>query len=157
MTHGSEFGHGNVTNPRLKTSHEGAARVWHFQPRVVLFLCLTNKGVRRILVRGSMPLAAWGEENLENLITKWCILKYIWINNYVVIIAQFSTPACPDCSQNKTWTWAQWYHLLQVHFVAVVNWSGHVFTTHAFWSGSPGVRTSLSLQGPYMWIVHKNS
>ena len=27
---------------------------------------------------GQCPLAAWGEENLT---TKWCILKYIWINN----------------------------------------------------------------------------
>ena len=26
------------------------------------------------------PLAAWGEENFENFTTKWCILKYIWIN-----------------------------------------------------------------------------
>ena len=40
-----------------------------------------SKGVRRILVReGQCPLAARGEENLENLATKWCILKYIWIN-----------------------------------------------------------------------------
>jgi len=29
---------------------------------------------------GQFPLAAWGEENFENLTTKWCILKYIWIN-----------------------------------------------------------------------------
>ena len=26
---------------------------------------------------GQSPLAAWGEENFENLTTKWCILKYI--------------------------------------------------------------------------------
>jgi len=29
---------------------------------------------------GQCPLAARGEENFENLTTKWCILKYIWIN-----------------------------------------------------------------------------
>ena len=31
---------------------------------------------------GQCPLAAWEEENFENLTTKWCILKYrpIWIN-----------------------------------------------------------------------------
>jgi len=35
------------------------------------------KNVRRILVRGCQcPLAAWGEDNFENLTTKWCILKY---------------------------------------------------------------------------------
>jgi len=28
---------------------------------------------------GQCPLAAWGEENFENLTTKWCIMKYIWI------------------------------------------------------------------------------
>jgi len=44
---------------------------------------------------GQCPLAAWGEENFENLTMKWCILKYI----YVVRTALFSTPACPDCSQ----------------------------------------------------------
>jgi len=36
------------------------------------------KGVRRILVRGVN--ATWGEENFENLTTKWCILEYMWIN-----------------------------------------------------------------------------
>jgi len=29
---------------------------------------------------GQCPLATWGEENFENLTTKWCILKYIWID-----------------------------------------------------------------------------
>jgi len=28
---------------------------------------------------GQCPLAAWGKEKFENLTTKWCILKYIWI------------------------------------------------------------------------------
>ena len=30
-------------------SHEGAARVWHLQPRVVLFPCLTNERVSYVL------------------------------------------------------------------------------------------------------------
>jgi len=38
-----------------------------------------------------------------------------------------------------------------------VNWSGRVFSTHAFWSGGQGVRASPSLHGASMWIVHKNS
>jgi len=38
----------------------------------------TARNVRRILDRGGQcPLAACGEENYENLTTKWCILKYI--------------------------------------------------------------------------------
>jgi len=31
-----------MMNLRLKMSHEGAARVRHFQPRVVVFECHTN-------------------------------------------------------------------------------------------------------------------
>ena len=49
---------------------------------------------------GQCPLAAWGEEIFENLTTKLCILKFIWINNYLVSIAPFCTPACFACSQN---------------------------------------------------------
>ena len=56
-----------------------------------------TRNVRRILVRGGQcPLAAWGEENLT---TKWCILKY-YVNRYVVSVAPFSAPACPDCCRN---------------------------------------------------------
>jgi len=51
------------------------------------------KGVRRILVRGSMPPCAWGEENFENLTTKWCIHFEVYLNKYMVSIAPFSTPA----------------------------------------------------------------
>jgi len=41
-------------NPRLKMSHEGAARVWHFQPRVVIFPCLTNDCVSYVLSYGQL-------------------------------------------------------------------------------------------------------
>ena len=38
-------------DPRLNMSHEGAARVWHVQPRVVIFPCrLTNYELLRWLV-----------------------------------------------------------------------------------------------------------
>jgi len=37
-----------------------------------------DKGVHRILVRGvNAPLPPEAKEILENLTTKWCILKYI--------------------------------------------------------------------------------
>jgi len=36
-------------DPRLNMSHEGAARVWHVQPRVVLFSCPTNDCVSYVL------------------------------------------------------------------------------------------------------------
>ena len=35
--------------PRLNMSHEGAARVWHVQPRVVIFPCRTNYRVSYVL------------------------------------------------------------------------------------------------------------
>ena len=36
-------------DPRLNMSHEGAARVWHVQPRVVIFQCRTNYRVSYVL------------------------------------------------------------------------------------------------------------
>ena len=36
-------------DPRLNMSHEGAARVWHVQPRVVTFPCRTNYRVSYVL------------------------------------------------------------------------------------------------------------
>ena len=36
-------------DPRLNMSHEGTARVWHVQPRVVLFPCPTNDCVSYVL------------------------------------------------------------------------------------------------------------
>ena len=35
-------------------SHEGTARVWHFQPRVVLFPCPTNDCVSYVLLYGQL-------------------------------------------------------------------------------------------------------
>ena len=36
-------------DPRLNMSHEGAAREWHVQPRVVIFPCRTNYRVSYVL------------------------------------------------------------------------------------------------------------
>jgi len=36
-------------DPRLNMSHEGAARVWHVQPRVIKFPCRTNYRVSYVL------------------------------------------------------------------------------------------------------------
>jgi len=47
-------GHGNMTNPRLKMSHEGTARVRHFQLRVVRFPCPTNDCVSYVLSYGQL-------------------------------------------------------------------------------------------------------
>ena len=62
---------------------------------------IADRNVRRILVRGHCPLAAWGE------IFFWkfdyeMVHCGVYLNIYVVSIAPFSTPACPDCSQNIT-------------------------------------------------------
>ena len=42
--------------PRLKMSHEGAARVGHFQPRVIIFECHTNDHASCVLLF-DQPLA----------------------------------------------------------------------------------------------------
>ena len=39
-----------------------------------------SRGSAWLWLGGQCHLAAGGEENFENLTTKWCILKYIWIN-----------------------------------------------------------------------------
>jgi len=47
----------NVTrgrSPRLKMSHEGTARVWHFQLRVILFPCPTNDCVSYVWSYGQL-------------------------------------------------------------------------------------------------------
>ena len=48
MTHGLS-GTWKYDDPTLKMSHEGAAWVWHYQPRVVLFPCPTNDCVSYVL------------------------------------------------------------------------------------------------------------
>jgi len=55
MMHGLWVGHWNMMNPRLKMLHEGAARVRHFQPRII-FQCRTNDRASYVLSYGQ-PLA----------------------------------------------------------------------------------------------------
>ena len=50
MTHGSESDIQIWWTPRLKTSHEGTARLRHFQPRVIMFECRTNDRVSSVLL-----------------------------------------------------------------------------------------------------------
>ena len=61
------------------TSHPANDRVLCFDEQgVSVTLCAgTSAG---FWLGGQCPLAARGEENFENLTTKWCILKYIWKN-----------------------------------------------------------------------------
>ena len=47
---------------------------------------------------GQCPLATWGKENFEIWLRNGAISE-VYLNKYVVSIAPFSTPACPDCSQ----------------------------------------------------------
>jgi len=78
---------------------------------------------------GSMPHAAWGE---ENLITKWFILKYIW-KKCGQHIAPFSTFACPNINIKTALFW----HVFRLIF-------------HPFFRGSadticPYVRSPMTL------------
>ena len=46
-----------MTNPSLKMSHEGAARVRHFQPRVIIFQCRMNDRASYVLSYGQPPIS----------------------------------------------------------------------------------------------------
>jgi len=59
---------------------------------------ITARNVRRILVRGSMPPCRLRRRKFDYEM----VHSEVYLNNYVISIAPFSTPACPDCSQNIT-------------------------------------------------------
>jgi len=56
-------GHWNTMNPKSKMSHEGTARVRHFQPRVIILQCRTNDHASRFVV--------WPTTNLKLYIVFW--------------------------------------------------------------------------------------
>jgi len=56
-------GHWNTMNPRSKMSHEGTARVRHFQPRVIILQCRTNDHASLFVV--------WPTTNLKLYIVFW--------------------------------------------------------------------------------------
>ena len=51
---------------------------------------------------GSMPPCRLSEENFENLTTKWCILKYIWINMWTAYRRCLHLPSPPPQPVQKT-------------------------------------------------------
>ena len=62
---------------------------------------MTARNVRRISVRGiNAPLPPEAKKMLK--IDYEVVHTEVYLNKYVVSIAPFSTPACPDCSQNIT-------------------------------------------------------
>ena len=58
-----------------------------------------DRGVRRILVRGAMLPCRLRRRKFWKFDYEM-VHSEVYLNNYVVSIALFSTPACPDCSQN---------------------------------------------------------
>ena len=61
--------------------------------------CSYRKGVRRILVRGvNDPLPPEEKKIVKN--DYEMVHSEVNLHKYVVSIAPFSTPPCPDCSQN---------------------------------------------------------
>ena len=57
-----------------------------------------GRNVRRILVRGSMPLCRQRQRKFRKFDYE-IVHSEVYLNKYVVCIAPFSTPACHDCSQ----------------------------------------------------------
>ena len=60
-----------------------------------------TRNVRRILVRGSVPACRLRRRKFWKFDYEM-VHSEVYLNKYVVSIAPFSTPACPDCSQNIT-------------------------------------------------------
>jgi len=72
---------------------------WPCVPDVLCLLTLPSQRVRRILVKGvNAPLPPKAKKVLK--IWLRMVHSEVNLNKYVVSIAPFSTPACPDCSQN---------------------------------------------------------
>jgi len=70
--------------------------------RLSVCLSVAFRNVRRILVRGSkMSPFRLRRRKLEKFDYEM-VHPEVYLNKYVVSIAPFSTPACPDCSQNIT-------------------------------------------------------
>jgi len=63
--------------------------------------CSGTRNVRRILVKGSMPPCLLRRRKLWKFDYE-IVHSGVYLTKYVVRIAPFSTPACPDCSQNIT-------------------------------------------------------
>ena len=61
------------------------------------------RNVRRILVRGSVPPCRLGWRKFWKFDYEM-VHSGVSLNKFVVSIAPFSTPACPDCSHNIAWT-----------------------------------------------------
>ena len=81
----------------------GSGKLWLACWRVGDVLCTdtcsSQGGVRRILVRGSMPPCRLRRRKVGKFDYE-IVHSEVYLNKYVVSIASFSTPACPNCSQN---------------------------------------------------------
>ena len=64
-----------------------------------LFLVLPARGVCRILVRGSVHCCCLKRRKFRKFDYEM-VHSEVYLNKYVVSISPFSTPACPDCSQD---------------------------------------------------------
>jgi len=76
-----------------------------------------NRGVRKILVRGSMPPCSLRWRKFWKFAYER-VHSGVYLNKYVVSIAPFSTSACPDCSQSiqKTALFSCFRFLFIIHF-----------------------------------------
>jgi len=66
---------------------------------VILCIIIINRNVRRILVRGVNAPCRLRRRKFWKVDYEM-VHREVNLNKYVVSIAPFSTPACPDCSQN---------------------------------------------------------
>ena len=98
--------HSTITNKNIRCYH----KIWptlhisfgHCQMAAVC-ASFHVRNVRRILVGGSMSPCRLRRRKFWKF-DYWYEIVHseVYLNKYVVSIAPFSTPACPDCSQNIT-------------------------------------------------------
>ena len=97
----------NLARLRLKTATlmglrtTAAGREFQMLCCVILLLSgvTLNRNVHRILVTGSMPSCRLRRRKFWKFDYEM-VHSEVYLNKYAVSIAPFSTPACPDCSQN---------------------------------------------------------
>ena len=80
-------------DPRLNMSQEGAARVWHVQPRVVIFPCRTNYRVSYVSLSDQLQetwiickLKSFSPLHLHDLILKTDELYSVCLKRYAILV-----------------------------------------------------------------------
>ena len=102
----------------------------HSSDRLIHLLHVNSRNVRRILVRGvDAPLPPETKKNWK--FDYEMVHSGVYQNKYVVSVEPFSTPACPDCSQNitlsaSTFNKLSWQHVAATDVPCIATFAVHI-------------------------------